>query len=128
MSEVAGFSGRLQLDFGDWGPDVGRIATTLSDIGWRGYLLPKAFMSDGASVPRPLWWFLPPWGDRATVAALFHDWLCDELNAGRPKPGAVTRADCDRLFRECLIDLGVSPWRAWTCWAGVRAFSIATGA
>src|SRR5690606_17259209 len=117
------FVGRLQLDFGDWGKDVGRIAVTLSPITWTryGYILPEGFMSDGASVPRPLWWFLPPWGDRSTIAALFHDWLCET------RPGAETRSDCDGMFRECLIDLGVEPWRAWLAWAGVRAFSIATG-
>lgn len=124
------FTGRLQLDFGDWGRDVGRIAVTLGSITWTryGYTLPPGFMSDGASVPRALWWFLPPWGDRSTIAALFHDWLCELLIAGRPQPGATTRADCDRLFRDCLVDLGVSAWRAWAAWTGVRAFSIASGA
>lgn len=124
------FLGRLQLDFGDWGRDVGRIAVTLGSITWvrYGYTLPAGVMSDGASVPRALWWFLPPWGDRATIAALFHDWLCDELAAGRPLSDAEDRVDCDRLFRECLIDLGVAPWRAWLCWAGVRAYSIISGA
>lgn len=120
------FTGRLQLDFGDWGRRVGRIAVTLSPITWTryGYTLPAGFMSDGASVPRVLWWFLPPWGDRSTIAALFHDWLTELLIAGNPARGAETRAACDRLFRECLIDLGVSSWRAWTAWAGVRAYSL----
>lgn len=118
------FTGRLQLDFGDWGKDVGRIAVTLGEIGWRGYVLPAGFMSDGATVPRFLWWFLPPWGDRATVAALFHDWLTTAHAEGNPLPGAETRADCDRLFRECLIDLGVSAFKARLCWLGVRAYSI----
>lgn len=124
------FTGRLQLDFGDWGRDVGRIAVTLSAITWTrySYTLPAGFMSDGASVPRPLWWFLPPWGDRSTIAALFHDWLTELVIAGNPARGAETRADCDRLFRECLIDLGVSAWRAWLAWSGVRAYSIATSA
>ena len=122
------FTGRLQLDFGDWGPEYGRYAWTMGEIEWRGFVLPVGYMSDGASVPRPLWWFLPPFGDRSTVAALFHDWLCEQIEDGRPLPGAGTRRDCDRLFRECLIDLGVEPWRAWIAWAGVRAFSIVTGA
>lgn len=118
------FRGRLQLDFGDWGKDVGRIASTMSEIGWRGYTLPAGFMSDGASVPRFLWWFLPPWGDRSTVAALFHDYLTENHKKGFPLTGARTRAACDRLFRECLIELGVSPLRAWLAWLGVRAYSI----
>lgn len=119
------FVGRLQLDFGDWtDQNAGRIAVTLGTISWRGIVLPAGFMSDGASVPRFLWGFLPPWGDRSTVAALFHDYMCDMLKAGTPVGGAVTRQDCDRLFREALVDLGVAQWRAWVCWAGVRSYSV----
>lgn len=118
------FTGRLKLDFGDWGAKVGRIAILLEPVGWRGITLPSGFMSDGASVPRFLWWFLPPWGDRATVAALVHDFACDSLKSGAPVPGGETRAKCDGLFRDALHELGVARWRAWLCWAGVRAYSI----
>lgn len=121
------FAGRLVLDFGDWGPSVGRIAILLAPVEWRGIRLPAGFMSDGASVPRFLWWFLPPWGDVSTVAALIHDFACDSLKAGEPLPGGSTRAACDRLFREALSDLRVAHWRAWLCWAGVRAYSICEG-
>lgn len=118
------FAGRLQLDFGDWGPEVGRIAILLAPVTWRGITLPAGFMSDGATVPRFLWWFLPPWGDRSTVAALIHDFACDSLKAGAPVSGGDTRLACDRLFRLAMLELGVSPWLAWISWAGVRAYSI----
>lgn len=121
------FYGRLHLDFGDWGPEVGRIAILLAPVTWRGITLPTGFMSDGATVPRLLWSFLPPWGDRSTVAALIHDFSCDSLKAGRAVPGGHTRFACDRLFRDALMELGVASWRAWTCWAGVRAYSIYEG-
>jgi hypothetical protein len=114
------FSGSLQLDFGDWGR-AGRIAITLSPITWRGITLPAGFMSDGASVPRALWWFMPPWGDRSTLAALFHDFVCE---ARPPLPGLETRAACDRLLYDALIDLCVARWRARLAWAGVRAASL----
>jgi len=143
------FTGRLQLDFGDFSADnpdwdggvsAGRIAITLGAISWRGYTLEAGFMSDGASVPRLLWWFLPPWGDRTTIASLFHDKSCDMQKAGTPILGCDTRAKCDRLFRECFVELSFVGWaranwwvragmclsipRAWLCWSGVRAYSI----
>lgn len=36
---MTSFTGRLQLDFGDWGAS-GRIAITLADIRWGGQTLP----------------------------------------------------------------------------------------
>lgn len=122
-----GFTGRLRLDFGDWGAGVGRVAILLEPVSWRGITLPAGFMSDGATVPRFLWWFLPPWGDAATVAALIHDFACDSLKAGNPVAGGPTRAACDALFREALLDVGVAAWRAWLCWSGVRAYSLYEG-
>lgn len=119
------FTGRLQVDFGDWtDQNAGRIAILLNDVTWRGITVPAGFMSDGATVPRFLWWFLPPWGDRATVAALIHDFACDSLKAGAPVPGGETRERCDGLFRAAVIELGVSRWRAWLSWSGIRAYSI----
>jgi hypothetical protein len=120
---VSAFSGSLQLDFGDWGKDVGRIAILLAPITWRGITVPKGFMTDGASMPRPLWWFLPPWGDRATVAAVFHDFACEALKAGAAVVDGENRPACDRLFRLALSDLGVAAWRCWLCYFGVRAYS-----
>lgn len=118
------FVGRLLLDFGDWGPTMGRIAILAAPITWRGITVPAGTMSDGATVPRPLWWFLPPWGDPATIAAILHDYLCDCLDNGTPAPGANSRMDCDRLFRDALFDIGIPAWRAWACWCGVRLYSL----
>lgn len=120
------FTGSLRLDFGDWGPGVGRIAVLLEPLTWRDITVPAGFMSDGASVPRLFWWWLPPWGDVATRAALVHDWLLTLRDAGTPHPGAETRAEIDRLFYEALLDLGILSWRAWPTYAGVRAYAIAT--
>lgn len=86
--------------------------------------VPAGFASNGVSMPRLLWWFLPPWGDRATRAAILHDYLCQRVDEARPVVGAETRAACDRQFRLALMALGIAPWRAWLCWAGVRAYSI----
>lgn len=138
-----GFSGRLQLDFGDFtsgnpdwdgNRDGGRYAITLADIFWRDYVLKAGFFSDGASVPWFAWWFLPPWGDRTTIAALVHDDACDQLKRGTPVLGCDTRAKCDRIYREAFIELsylGKVTWlthlsvpRAWTAWLFVRFYSV----
>jgi len=128
---VSAFTGSLQLDFGDWGKDVGRIAITLAPMRWTctepghevDIEIPAGTMSDGATVPRLLWWFLPPWGDRATPAAVLHDFLCERLDQGHPFPNCDTRARCDAQFRLALIALKIPRWRAWLCWAGVRLYS-----
>lgn len=125
MTEIVG---RLRLDFGDWSDSGnGRIAILLEPITFGDITLPAGFMSDGATVPQPLWWFLPPWGDRATVAALFHDYACGLLDAATPVPRFDTRQKCDGLLYDVLIAAGVSLWRARIVWAGCRIASAARG-
>ncbi len=125
------FTGSLQLDFGDW-TDVGagRIAILIGPMMWHcdepsvSVTMPTGYMTDGASVPQFLWWFLPPWGDPVTRAAILHDYLCTRLDEGNPVSGAVTREACDLQFHLALLATGIAPWRAWICWAGVRVASI----
>jgi hypothetical protein len=122
------FTGALRVEFGDWGPDVGRMARLLGPVEWScgavRVVVPAATMTDGASVPRPLWWFLPPWGDEATLPAVLHDYLCEQLDLGRPVAGCETRAACDWQFLEALRARGVRGWRAYAAWLGVRLNSI----
>lgn len=118
------FTGPLRLDFGDWGSGVGRIAILLEPLTWRGITVPTGFMTDGASVPRILWAWLPPWGDVATRAAIVHDYLLERRDDGIPVPGAETRAKCDQLFYEALLDCGVGKFRARLTWLGVRLYAL----
>lgn len=127
------FTGPLRLDFGDWtDTGNGRIAILLEPLVWecdeRGsgltVTVPAGYMSDGASVPRILWPLLPPWGDRATRAAILHDFICGELDEGRALPGAETRPACDWQFYLALLALDVAEWRATICWLGVRLGSL----
>jgi hypothetical protein len=124
------FIGRLQLDFGDFG-SAGRYARTISPITYRddelgvGVFIPMGEMSDGASVPRFLWWFMPPWGDRSTLAALLHDYLQRRLVDGDPHHGADTDELVDRHYHRALLALGVPGWKAALAYAGVQICTIA---
>jgi hypothetical protein len=60
--------------------------------------VPIDFVTDLASVPRLLWWWLPPHG-RYAKAAIIHDYLYDNAIG--------TRAYADKVFLEAMEVLGV---------------------
>lgn len=70
-------------------------------------------LTDLASVPHPLRWFVSPYGLH-TPAALLHDRLI-----GHEAPEGLERADADRLFRQVLDCLGVPFLRRWLMWSAV---------
>lgn len=89
-----------------------------------GYLIrvPAGYISDGASVPRALWWYAPPVG-LYSAAAIVHDWLY--ANKGvRPMlaPPVLSRATCDAIFRDLMVRGGVRTRKAKMMWLAVRAF------
>lgn len=74
--------------------------------------VPEGFVTDLASVPRlPVAFFLA--GGLAHAAAVVHDWLYTTH--------ATDRATADAVFKEAAQACGVSAWRAWLMWLGVRA-------
>lgn len=75
--------------------------------------VPAGFATDLASVPRVLWWFLPPFG-AYIGAAVMHDNLY--------ATGAVTRAEADRAFLAAMIVDGERTWRAHAMYAAVRVW------
>lgn len=84
--------------------------------------VPAGFLTDGASIPRPLWLWASPIG-RHAQSAILHDYLCEYLSVevdGTPTP--ITRLQADRIFRESLLVLGVSKTRANIMYAGVSAY------
>lgn len=73
--------------------------------------VPEGFITDFASVPRvPVAFLL--FGDLAQAAAVVHDWLYTVHR--------TDRATADAVFKEGLSACGVSAWRAWFMWLGVR--------
>ena len=81
------------------------------------YTVPEGFATDGASIPRPLWWLCgSPFDVPRLYAAIVHDWL---YSGGDRE---ATRADADDLYRDLQIALGVARWKAYAEWAALRVF------
>lgn len=87
----------------------------------RRYRVPAGFPCDGASVPRLLWMFFPPFGENYEAAAWLHDFLYQHAEAidvdGRP----ITRAEADGLMRAAARATGYNALGAWALYLGVRA-------
>jgi hypothetical protein len=69
------------------------------------------FMTDFASVPRPLWALLPRWGKYGN-AAVIHDWCYWEQKYSRKKS--------DEIFREAMEVLEVPKWKILLMYYAVR--------
>ncbi len=71
----------------------------------------KGFKTDLASVPRILWFILPPHGYYGK-AAVIHDYLY--------RTGKLPRKQCDDIFKEAMQVLKVKPWKIWVMYTAVR--------
>ena len=79
------------------------------------FVVPAGALTDFASVPRVLVWFLPRYG-RYTKAAILHDHLwCTLVPAGE-----LSLPDADGIFRRAMRELGVPFLRRWIMWGAVR--------
>ena len=86
------------------------------------------FKTDGATIPRWLWWLLPPIGEYTQCTTL-HDKLCTtyyiiELVNGVETKVKVTRKEIDAILKESMDVLGVTPWKKAVIMAGVNAYRI----
>ena len=83
--------------------------------------VPSGYVTDGATVPRILWSFLPSWG-RYSRAAVLHDFLITLVLRGKPHKYAPTRRAADDIFLEAMHVCGVWwPERIALYW-GARLF------
>ncbi|WP_330178689.1 DUF1353 domain-containing protein [Nocardia sp. NBC_01503] len=96
-----------EVDAVRWRMQVPLTYRAAADI----FIVPVGFVTDFASVPRPLIWLIPRYGTY-TRAAILHDYLCEH----RP----VGRSDADGIFRRVLRECGVSRIQRWMMWAAVR--------
>ncbi|WEK04570.1 MAG: DUF1353 domain-containing protein [Candidatus Devosia phytovorans] len=91
------------------------------DIGLKGsgllVTVPAGYVTDLASVPRWLWWFLPPFEPQYAAAAVLHDYL-------------LTWSGFDRLtahttFLDALKILCVERWKATAMFLAVVIYDSA---
>ena len=73
--------------------------------------VPIGFMTDFASVPRPLWMLLPRWGKYGN-AAVVHDYCYWEQSR--------SRKESDMIFREAMKVLEVPAWKKFLMYYAVR--------
>lgn len=80
------------------------------------YRIPAGYVTDGASVPRVITWWIPKMGTYF-LASTLHDWLITDLLP----TGQIDSITVDRLFRESMVSIpNIPKVRAWSMWVGVR--------
>jgi len=75
--------------------------------------IPEGFASDGASVPKALWWMYHPFG-RYLKAAVVHDWFCVTQT--------IDYKEAALVFREAMEVCGVNRWRRQKMYWAVKYF------
>src|SRR3990167_5824766 len=68
--------------------------------------VPVGFVTDGASVPRPVWFLYPPMGGDYDAAAVLHDYAY--RNAGAL---GLNRGQADRLLKDGMVATGTAAWK-----------------
>lgn len=79
-----------------------------------GVVVPAGFVTDGASVPRPLWPLFPPTG-RYFAAAVVHDWLLSN--------GCGWRM-ANQCFRRALQQQGLPFWVVASMYWSVQTYQF----
>ena len=75
--------------------------------------VPKGFVTDFASIPKPLWPILPPFG-RYSPAAVIHDYLYSTKERKRKED--------DKIFLEAMKVMKVKWWVRQAMYRSVRLF------
>lgn len=78
--------------------------------------VPKGFVTDLASIPRPLWIFFPPFG-KYNEAAVVHDYLYSVQNTT-----GLNRKLADKIFKFIMKECGVDCATREVLYLGVRNF------
>jgi hypothetical protein len=78
------------------------------------FTLKKGFDTDGASIPRFLWWFCNPWDSQVICGALVHD-------AGYWSK-SISRETADAVFYAIMKEYGASFPKRFTIYLAVRCF------
>ena len=104
-----------------WWGEFLRDLTCHSEIAGR-FVIPDGFLTDGASVPRPVWALLANSDPDLLYPAFAHDYLYTVR--GDLLARALTRQQCDAVLAEQMKAVGASRWKIAAVY---RALRIAGG-
>ena len=103
---------------------------TLKNHGKLWIEVPDSFYTDGASIPRIFWSWIPPLGQYGQAAVL-HDYLRKYKRAYLDKKIGINSKcvyldlkEIDKIFLEAMKVLGVSKFKRYTMYYAVRIFTI----
>lgn len=83
-------------------------------------IVPEGFVTNFASVPRLLWWLIPPAG-RAANASVVHDFMYWHLTYIEGTTSRRARMAVDAEFlKNLILTPGIPQWQAWAMYQGVR--------
>lgn len=86
--------------------------------------VPRGYLTDGASVPRLLWAFIPPWGAYGQATVL-HDYLCEYLRMTQGNtPVDISRKECDAILNHAMVLVGVPTFRRLMIYLGVSLYRV----
>ena len=89
-------------------------------IGKYEFDVPKGFVSDGASIPRFLWWLFTPFSPDTIDAAIPHDFVY--RNQSWWARMGYNKKDADIMMNLIMIERKVSGWKRRWIYAGLRTF------
>lgn len=85
--------------------------------------VPRGFLTDGASIPKPLRGLFKVWDDYYQ-AAVFHDYLCEYLTIYvDDQPVKISREECDKYFEKIMKHLNINSVKRKIIYAGVDFYS-----
>lgn len=117
-------SQKYKKDLWECTPGVRYFVGSLDSNTWVD--IESGFLTDGATIPRALWWLLPPLGEY-TQATTLHDKLCNtyyviELIDGVETKVPIDRKRIDSILEEALIVTNVTKWKRLVIMAGVNTY------
>ena len=92
-----------------------------SPHGWEFVRIEPGFVTDFASIPRPLWSIWPPTGSYGK-AAVIHDalYVLPYVQRADGAMRRIVRREADAIFNEGMTVLGVNGFTRRTLYAGIR--------
>lgn len=79
---------------------------------------PAGMATDFASIPRLAYTYISPESPQILWASVIHDYLYGVL--GQLPLRRLTRAECDAVLREAMLECGARPTQAWLVYQAVR--------